>query len=166
MDATTTAQVFLDDDTGGVLLLGPVIVMDWRSASSVAPVDAAEAACDVGVARYGAGRQLLYVHRVAEGSPIGRATPVVRNAMMAHFARRDHSVLAAAIVIEATGFAASVIRSATASILLLRPTPIVTQVFHELGPAWRWVAGRRGAPSFDVEGTLHALTSRIAAPAA
>jgi hypothetical protein len=161
MDANTV-QVFLDDESGGVLLLGPVIVMDWRSATATSPIAAAEAACDAGVAHYGAGRRLLYVHRVAEGSPIGRAAPAVRNAMLEHFARRDESVLAAAVVIEATGFSASVIRSATAGILLLRPTPIVTQVFQQLEPAWHWLAARSGAPAFDVEKTLQALTSRIA----
>lgn len=155
------AQVFLDDNDGAVLLFGPVIVMDWRSATSTAPITAAEAACDVGIARYGSGRRLLYVHRVAEGSPIGRAGPAVRSGMMEHFARRDGNVLAAAVVIEATGFAASVIRSATASILLLRPTPIVTQVFADLSVGWRWLAAREGAPAFDVEHGLTTLTHRL-----
>jgi hypothetical protein len=164
MDADAM-QVFLDDETGGVVLVGPVIVMDWRSATATTPIDAAEAACEVAVQRYGAGRHLLYVQRVGESSPVGRATPAVRSAMMEHFARRDEHVLAAAVVIEATGFAASVIRSATASVLLLRPTPIATHVFQELAAGLRWLSSRPGAPSFDVEHTLQAVSHFASPPA-
>jgi hypothetical protein len=157
MDADAK-QVFLDDDTGGVLLVGPVLVMDWRSATATSPIDAAEAACEVAVQRYGAGRRLVYVQRIGEGSPIGRATPPVRSAILEHFARRDEHVLAAAVVIEATGFAASVIRSATASVLLLRPTPIATDVFQTLEAGLGWLSSRPGAPAFDLNRTLQAVS--------
>ncbi|HEY1099298.1 MAG TPA: hypothetical protein VGF99_10225 [Myxococcota bacterium] len=157
-----SAQVFLDDERGGVFQLGPVVFMDWRHKSDTAPLAAADRAVEAALTSLPSTsattppRRLMYVHRVGPDSPIGRATPEVRNAALAHFERTDLHVVAAAIALESTGFAASVIRSAAAGVLLLRPTPIKVHVFDDAAAGLYWVADQGGA-RFDVAAALHAF---------
>ncbi len=155
-----TAQVFLDDERGGVFGFGPIVFIDWRHASSTAPLEAADRAVEVAVAGAVVERRLCYVHRVAADSPVGRAKPEVRAAALVHFDKHDASVFAAAIALEATGFHASVIRSAAAGVLLLRPTPIKTRVFDDVVDSLQWLAALRPErPTFEAQAAIVAFAA-------
>lgn len=153
------ATIFLNDERGGVFGFGPLVLIDWRHNSSTAPVDAADLAVEAAARFAGPGRRVAYVHRVSEKSQIGRATPDVRTAALQHFERHDAKVFAAAIALEATGFGASVIRSATAGVLLLRPTPIQTRVFKDAGEGVRWLRSFDAGKDLDVDGALDAFAA-------
>jgi len=155
------AQSFLDDERGGVFVYGPVVILDWRHNTSTAIVAAAELAVEaVTKTMSGAGRRLCYVQRVAANSPIGRATPEVRSAALQHFEKHDGKVMAAAVAIETTGFAASVVRSATAGVLLLRPTAIQTRVFKDTVEGLRWLGTFEAMAGVDIEAAIDAFAAR------
>ena len=153
------AKIFLDDERGGVFVFGPLLLIDWRHPASTAPVDAADLAVEEAARFAGVGRRVAYVQRVSEKSQIGRATPEVRAAALQHFERHDTKVFAAAIALEATGFGASVIRSAAAGVLLLRPTPIQTRVFKNASEGVRWLHGFDAGKDLDVDGALDAFAA-------
>lgn len=154
---TETLNIYLDDVTGVVATWGPVIFIVWRAHHSTAPIEAAELAVPDLVARYGGDRRLFYVHRAPGGAQV-KSTPRVMEAAMAHFERVDARVAAAAVAIEADGFAGSIIRSVTAGVLLVRKTAVRSASFKDARDGVRWLGAMSpGISPFDGHAVIQAL---------
>ena len=149
----------LDSDAGAVVRYGPVLYVVWRNPDTVEPVPYADQAANAMVRRYGRGRNLLYVHRAPDG--VGRHGNETREAVMAHFDRTEPYFRAAALAIEATGFAGAAVRSVTAGVLLVRRNGPVSKVFNDarVGVRWLETMADPSAP-FDAEAMIRKLRAQ------
>jgi hypothetical protein len=77
---------------------------------------------------------------------------------MRHFDRTEPYFRAAALAIEATGFAGAVVRSATAGVMLIRRSRVKTKVLDDARVGVRWLA-TMATPSapFDPDAMIEAL---------
>jgi hypothetical protein len=156
-----TLHIYLDDASGAVATWGPVVFIVWRAYDSTAPMEAAELAVPDLVARYGEGRKLFYVHRAPGGAKFA-SNPKVREAAMAHFEKHDTRFVAAAVAIEAEGFVASIVRSLTAGVLLVRKTDVRSGSFQESRDAVRWLGPiSQTMTPFDAEAMIRALEEAL-----
>lgn len=153
--------VHLDDDVGVVCSYGPLIYVVWRRHDSTMPIEMADRAIDGLIHRYGDGRKFFYVHRAPPKTLGVKSEPEVRPRAMKHFEDHDARFVAAAVAIESDGFGASVVRSVSAGVMLVRRTAVKTEVFKDARDGVRWLAeeSRRhpGAVPFDGEGAVAAL---------
>ena len=151
----------LDDESGAVVRFGPVVYVVWRAVDSQAPISHADDAVRAMVSRYGRGRNLLYVHRAPESTGMGGHSEGTREAVMKHFDRTEAYFRAAALAIEATGFAGAVVRSVTAGVMLMRRAQLKTKVFDDARLGVRWLSTMcEPSHSFDANAMIGALRSR------
>lgn len=150
-----------DTPEGAVVRWGPVLYVVWRQRDTAAPVPHADAAADEMVRRYGSERRLLYVHRTPPEYPVGPHSSKTMNVIMAHFERTETFFGAAALAIEATGFAGAAIRSVAAGVLLLRRSQVEHRAFRDARLGLRWLQ-RVAHPEagFDAEAMIGKLKSR------
>ncbi len=154
-------QVFIDDPQGAVVQFGPVIYVVWRSHDSIKTIEVADQVVKSMVERYGTGRKLLYVQRAPREHGMVRTHADVRAAAMRHFEETDQHFLAAAVAIEADGFAGSIVRSVTAGVMLVRRAQVTTQVFNDAKDGVRWLAvlAKDHVP-FDSDAMIKGLAAR------
>ncbi len=153
-------DIFLDDGCAGVVTFGPVLVVVWRALYSTAPIEAADLAVEALKARYGAGRQLLYVHRVPAIGNIVGMHPNLHSAAIQHFERHDDVFSHAAIAIESEGFGGAVLRSIAASVVMMRQTVITTESFKDIGDGIRWLRSKaQPQVAFDADAMLNAMAA-------
>ena len=151
-------KMHLDGPTGAVCTWGPVVYVVWRGLGSHDPIRAADAAIGELTARYGSGRQLLYLHRLPASDRTHRRDPEVLQASLDHFQRQDPYVVAAAVAIETTGFGAAVFRSIGAAVMLVRRTEVKTEMFTDARAGVRWLHTLAGdSNSFDPTSLIVAL---------
>jgi cytochrome c556 len=81
---------------------------------------------------------------------------------MAHFEKHDGRFVAAAVAIEAEGFGASIMRSVTAGVLLVRQTDVRSKTFQDARAGVRWLGSiAPGATPFDAEAMVGALEEAL-----
>lgn len=153
--------VHLDDDCGVVCTYGPALFLVWRRHDSTLPIEVADQAVAGMVAKYGEGRKFVYVHRAPPKTLGIKSGPEVRTRAMKHFEDHDHRFVAAAVAIESDGFGASVVRSVSAGVMLVRRTLVKTEMFKDSRDGVRWLAQEaekapEGIP-FDGEEMVQAL---------
>jgi hypothetical protein len=151
-------HVELNSPKGACARFGPVVMTVWRQAEAEV-IAAADVAVDAMVKRYGTSRGLYYVQRVPHLPNMMHSDAATRTAALEHFDRVDPYFQAAAVCIEATGFAASVVRSVSAGVMLVRRSAIKTESFREARAGIRWLATLAdGTPTaFDADACIAAL---------
>ena len=150
--------VQLDSKNGAVVTYGPVVYVVWRNFDDVKVVEAADEVVKNLSRRFGDGRKLFYCHRTPQRTTMGRQNPEVRDAVLKHFERTENLIVGAAVAIEATGFPGSIIRSATAAVLLVRNPSMATKTFADARDGVRWLGNlSRASNPFDFDGMVRAL---------
>ncbi len=153
--------IHLDDESGAVVRFGPVLYVVWRAPDNANPIQYADEAVRALITRYGKGRNLHYVHRAPDTGTVGGHSEKTREAVMKHFDRTEPYFRAAALAIEATGFAGAVVRSVTAGIMLVRRSGLKTKVFDDARLGLRWLATMTDkVTSFDPDAMITELSGR------
>jgi hypothetical protein len=151
----------VDDESAAVVRFGPVLYVVWRAPDTANPIPYCDEAVEALLMRYGRGRNLYYVHRAPEAGSFGKHD-TTREAVMKHFDRTEPYFRAAALAIEATGFAGAVVRSVTAGVMLMRRSQVKAKVFDDARLGVRWLASMTapGSGSFDPNAMIRELRSR------
>ncbi len=150
----------LDDASGAVVRFGPVLYVVWRDPDASNPIPYADEAVRALTMRYGRGRNLLYVHRAPDSASVSHKEKT-REEVMKHFDRTEPYFRAAALAIEATGFAGAVVRSVTAGVTLMRRTQVKTKVFDDARVGVRWLATMTDPSArFDPDAMIRQLRDR------
>jgi hypothetical protein len=153
-------KVRMDDELGAVCQYGPVVYVVWRDWSSLAPIEAADAAIEEMAARYGDGRRLLYVHRKPDLPGFRRQDRALHQAALEHFERHEERFLGAAIAFECSGVAGAIVRAISGGIMAIRRTRVKVQSFGDARDGIHWLGDlSREADPFDPAEMVAALTA-------
>lgn len=150
-------KLWLDLPSGRVATHGPILHITWRRLDDPAVIGAADDALAQWWTTDAPGVRCLCVHHFPDGLPPKR-TPENRAALLAHFEKNRGRVAAAAVVLEAKGFAASLIRSIIAGLTVAISTDVKVGFVDDLDAGLGWLAARaKGDNAFDAADALRAL---------
>jgi hypothetical protein len=138
---------------------GPVAILLWRHAFTLPGIESVAAAAQELKRKYRS--QKLGFLTVIEPELEMHVTADVRKALAAFLESVDQDLAAAAIVYEAHGFQATIVRSIVTAIGLAARASFSHRVFADMNEALHWMAGRVAPDDTTLEGAIGSAVASL-----